>query len=254
MQLRTRCVYFLGVCSGVVGVFVGACGWVYVKCVYVNVYAYMSIVIVCHQQHKHSHIFLHHLTKKHLPSHSPSPQALTLLLTSTMAAAGDTQLNPAADDFAQGVTRHMAMLFACGVTKPITIPTPGVYAGNKTAMLRELNATLFLPALLQVASDDDTHKADKGRELLALFLRTLLAVHGEQTRLGVQRVDRLGPEGSASGSLPAKVQLEALQKVPFVWGLGVPVLGLLWVCCGCGCGWCVDGMWMVCCVMGSWCM
>lgn len=58
-----------------------------------------------------------------------------------------------ADDavpFAEGVCRHMAVLFACGVTKPTTVPTPGVAQGSKTAMLRELNATLFVPALLQV--------------------------------------------------------------------------------------------------------
>ena len=86
---------------------------------------------------------------------------LRSLLATAIAGAGDPALRPAATDFASGICRHFALLFAGGASSPLSAPLlkgqPLGLASPKspdsrprTASLQELDPHIFLDALVDV--------------------------------------------------------------------------------------------------------
>ena len=86
---------------------------------------------------------------------------LRSLLATAIAGAGDPALRPAASDFASGICRHFALLFAAGARapaaasplrgKPLGAASPGALPGRaRAAGLQELDPNTFLDALVDV--------------------------------------------------------------------------------------------------------
>jgi len=104
---------------------------------------------------------------------------LRSLLATAIAGAGDPALRPAASDFASGICRHFALLFAAGARapaaasplrgKPMGAASPGALPGRaRAAGLQELDPNTFLDALVDVRPAARARSpTDDGRRLAA---------------------------------------------------------------------------------------
>lgn len=105
-------------------------------------------------------------------------QVLRQLITAVVAASSDKDLQPQGMDYAVGICRHFALLFAAGASAPMPSVSGGADASCTARMssLKELDPYLFLDALVE-ARVNHTGRSDYVVEPLGLLM-SFICIHG----------------------------------------------------------------------------
>ncbi|CAD7696024.1 unnamed protein product, partial [Ostreobium quekettii] len=157
-------------------------------------------------------------------------QVLVTLISTVIGAIANEELRDIAEPFAVGVCRHFAMLFAAGVgtPSPATRPLRGAENSRSThgPGTKDLDARLFLDALVEVLSDANPRIARTGEIALAKFLKILLQLHRAKHKLSpgedgvLSALEKGALEDSQSSSTHSRVR----QFVPIAKDLNLPLV------------------------------